>query len=921
MNRTPIRGRSLVIVFVPAVAALMVACSSKGSTTEGGGIATVRSAVTAGCGLTSAPLQLQVLMNSCGANQAQQFFAVTNTGSTPIKLSDIGIKFWIDDSSGQTVVPHVWTGGCVTNVNGNPSCVHQVAGVSAAATSFSPACGPDATHQANWEIAVSDTDGATLPPGATWSNAQVALNLANYSNFSPGTASWFSPCVSGSSYVTDPHFAVYFQGSLVFSIGITAPDCRAPQGSQALGSYVTPAIAGAPAVGPVPPSTVINLAVGVPVPDPAALAAGAHAVSDPTNPSFRQYLTVDQFAATLGPTASNYEAVKDWAQSVGFTISATYPNRLLVDVTATAAQIEEALFANLVFRQRPDGSLFYSLERDPTICAASTVPILFISGLDNRVLATPGGGSAPNGNYDSVDFRAAYASCTTSTGSSQSLGIFALDGYTASDITTYECRSGLATCDPTNTVILSGTVPTVTNVLIDGATGKPVGKSGTLETTADISLAIAMAPGLKQVTVYEAPNNGSAANHNDILNAMASNTSAKQFTSSWFFNVDKNTQPILYAMALQGQTLFQCSGDSGSSSWSGDPGDIRDEDAVTVAGATQLTMTGPPQTYGSETTWNIAGQGASGGGFANAVVIPTYQEPFDLAASGKPSFRQLPDISMVGTGTYVVIGGANGFFAGTSAAAPLWAGYTALANDIANTSKLAPVGFANPFLYFVAANSSAVYNANFNDINDSSSSAGSGQPFSTWTPSTGGLPFTAGSGYDLVTGLGTPKCALLNALGAGTISGGGTGGTGGSGGSGGGGPAITGVTAVLSAGGLDICITGSGLPPGDGLSLTYSKVLGVVGGDILATSPVGDNSVAGDGSFNYDDETFSQAGSELTSVITSAVCGSGGASALLVITDTSHSIPPVTAPLTAATICSLPVLDTTMGSCPLPPSF
>jgi hypothetical protein len=174
-------------------------------------------------------LQLQVLTNSCGTNQAQTFFEVTNTGSTPVNLSDISIKYWVFDASGQAVVPNVWTGGCVTNVNGNPSCVHQVTGVTPTATSFSPACGPDPTNQANWEVTISDTDGTTLPPGAVWSNIQSALHLANYSNFTPGTTDWYSPCLSGSSYAQNGFFALYFQGMLVPNAG-TPPSCRAPCG-------------------------------------------------------------------------------------------------------------------------------------------------------------------------------------------------------------------------------------------------------------------------------------------------------------------------------------------------------------------------------------------------------------------------------------------------------------------------------------------------------------------------------------------------------------------------------------------------------------------------------------------------------------------------------------------------------------------
>src|SRR5262249_28257213 len=135
----------------------------------------------------STGLTLQVLTNSCGANQVQNFFQVTNNGTTAVPLSAIQIKFWPDDTSGQRVVPQVFYGGCVSNA-GTPSCVHQVSGVTAApATSFS-ACGPGPQQQANWEITVSNTDNALLLPGATWSNLQSQVHLANFGNFSPGTA-------------------------------------------------------------------------------------------------------------------------------------------------------------------------------------------------------------------------------------------------------------------------------------------------------------------------------------------------------------------------------------------------------------------------------------------------------------------------------------------------------------------------------------------------------------------------------------------------------------------------------------------------------------------------------------------------------------------------------------------------------------
>ncbi len=116
--------------------------------------------------------------------------------------------------------------------------------------------------------------------------------------------------------------------------------------------------------------------------------------------------------------------------------------------------IEQALYISLDLRLRPDGAQFYAVDRDPSIDMA--VPVVqWISGLDNSVLPVPGGGpisspsgagAGPNGTYNSSDIRAAYASCAAPTGAGQSVGLFEFDGFTANDISAYECVSGGATC-------------------------------------------------------------------------------------------------------------------------------------------------------------------------------------------------------------------------------------------------------------------------------------------------------------------------------------------------------------------------------------------------------------------------------------------------------------------------------------------
>lgn len=176
------------------------------------------------CSQSSANLRLAEY-TTCATNQGQQFFEVINNGTAPVNLSDITIQFWVDDTSGSAIVGTVNNGGCLIN----PSCFHQVSGAAVSAVSFSPACGPDGNHQANWQITLSNTDSLTLGAGVTWSNIQTAIHLTDWTSFSPGSANWYSPCGvgGGTNYATDVHYALYYQGLLVTTAGGVPPSCRA----------------------------------------------------------------------------------------------------------------------------------------------------------------------------------------------------------------------------------------------------------------------------------------------------------------------------------------------------------------------------------------------------------------------------------------------------------------------------------------------------------------------------------------------------------------------------------------------------------------------------------------------------------------------------------------------------------------------
>ena len=113
----------------------------------------------------------------------------------------------------------------------------------------------------------------------------------------------------------------------------------------------------------------------------------------------------------------------------------------------------------------------------------------------------------------------------------------------------------------------------------------------------------------------------------------------------------------------------------------------------------------------------------------------------DLFSSRSTSGRAYPDLAAQGTSFQVIVGGRTVSVGGTSASSPAVAGVVALLNDVRLAAGKSSLGFLNPLIY---QNGAA-----FNDITSGSN------------PGCGTNGFTAGSGWDPVTGLGTPDFAKL----------------------------------------------------------------------------------------------------------------------------------------------------------------
>jgi subtilase family serine protease len=467
----------------------------------------------------------------------------------------------------------------------------------------------------------------------------------------------------------------------------------------------------------------LSLAVGLPLRNREDLDRFLEQVSDPRSPNFRHYLSASEFAERFGPTQDDYDKLTEFFVANGLAVSGTHPNRMILDVTGPVSAIDKTLHVNMTVWEHPTRGRYFAPDRDPSLEAEVTV--LDIAGLDNFVLPRPADlrtispgtarplttGSGTQGLFIGGDFRAAYAPGVALTGAGQTVGLFELDGFFAADVVSNFAQAGLPPV-PVSTVLLDGS---------SGAAG-----SENIEVILDIMMAAYMAPGAS-IKVYE----GSI--EDDVLNRMATDNIAKQLSCSWvWYPIDATTEQIFLEMISQGQSFFTAAGDSGA--YVGGIWPPADDPNLTVVGGTALTTTGPGGSWVSETTWNDGG-----GGISSSYSIPSYQQSLNMAAiGGSTTMRNVPDVAfLAAVQIYIVYN--NGSWTpvgGTSAAAPLWAGFMALANQQAAANLNPSVGFLNPTIYTLGAG--ADYDSDMHDI------------------TTGSNGFPALTGFDLATGWGTP---------------------------------------------------------------------------------------------------------------------------------------------------------------------
>ncbi len=447
---------------------------------------------------------------------------------------------------------------------------------------------------------------------------------------------------------------------------------------------------------------------------------------------------------TYLPQPAQYESVLAWLIANGMTIEQTHSSRLTIDFAGTIGQISSLFdvhFSSILINGEP----YISADSIPSIPAAFAGVVLGINRLQPQIqphklivrrAAVAASASIPEPPFTPSSVNQAYAAKRLSSTGERSTTAVIIDTFPlTSDLTTY--------WDVTNVPQSLSNISFIQTFF--GTMPSPTG-----EETLDTEVASAFAPAGK-VRVYGSTDlNYVDDDFEKLISDMQSGVAITQVSMSFggceaeYGRSEIRTEHQYFsAIIAMGASLFAASGDSGI--YGCDTGKVQtlypaSDPYVTGVGATSLTFSSPTQI--SQTGWSCSDtvktcvdDGSSGGGLSTVFTTPGYQKDIKLATR-----RAVPDLAILGdpnTGVLIVFRGKEEQDGGTSVGAPLMAAYIGLINDTRLAASKSTLGPLNPRIYKL------ISTRGFTDI-----TAGENGDM-------------AGSGYDLVTGIGTPLMSFL----------------------------------------------------------------------------------------------------------------------------------------------------------------
>jgi subtilase family serine protease len=479
----------------------------------------------------------------------------------------------------------------------------------------------------------------------------------------------------------------------------------------------------------------------------------------------------------------------------------TAADGLSFSVSASAARLAHAFNTKFERYHLRDGRTAYANTSAPQVSGSGGSAIQGVIGLNNLAVEKPQGlvgnesdGTSTNSALPRASSAAAVSACSKAvdsggytaneiasaygfnglynagdTGSGITVALYELEPYTSSDssdISTYQTCYG--TTSPVSTVKAAGPL----SCGADPQCG--------LEVVLDIEDVIGLVPGAS-ISVYEGANSDQGAY--DTYARIVSDNIAKVISTSWGIcesqaelasvGTPAAENTLFEEAATQGQSVFAATGDNGTTDCinpsTGNPetqravDDPASQPFVTGVGGTSLSVSPFGETVWDDYPTEGLNGGAGGGGVSTLWARPGYQSGFTQTQSsitcGSAGFtcREVPDVSAdadPNTGYDIYFSGLGGWttIGGTSAAAPTWASLTTLAD--ASSACTTPVGFANPGLYAAAREA---YGSDFNDVRSGNNSYD------------GVTGYAAGTGYDMASGLGSPKGTALAAALCGSV--------------------------------------------------------------------------------------------------------------------------------------------------------
>jgi kumamolisin len=479
-------------------------------------------------------------------------------------------------------------------------------------------------------------------------------------------------------------------------------------------------------------------------------------------------LNASEIGAEYGASESSYNALVQYFAGFGLSVLHAWPDRLFLSLEGTPASVNAAFGTTLAAGSYAGRSVRFPMTA-PSLPAGLESEISAVSGLSQgfTMFSVPlEPAELPRGDQGRTT--------TTVTPSAAHL-LYGLDGlYNYSGGTHWATGIGIATIlwgegyNPSDlkgffSSYYPGGFPAVTIQAypVDGAPSPSPGavndpSNVTSEMTLDIEWAGSAAPGATIDAVY-APDGPASDSYSpsdaaleDALNTASQQIPGVDVISMSFGSPDGQDlsfqaayETALKAATLAGQTVLAASGDNGGVGGGACTGTVTPEypaasQWVVAVGGTapviSLNALGTVTGLDSEPAWN-----RSGGGYSTTYGEPAWQT--SLAGPTDSRHRGIPDVAGPAQDNIFFYDGSEAAGAGTSFAAPFWAGIVAEMDAIRGT----PLGYITPRLYSVG-------------IDETEGTAAIGLADIT---SGGNCLGAATAGWDTVTGWGSPRANFL----------------------------------------------------------------------------------------------------------------------------------------------------------------